>query len=55
MCKPKFKYDQCYVEIIKFFRIYEVRLQFLSNTSKNFVKKLESIYSFHLPIASLHQ
>lgn len=54
VCKPNFKYDQCYVEIIKFFKIYENRFQFLSTTCRNLVSCLESIYKISIPVADLH-
>ena len=55
VCKPRFKYDYCYKEIIKFFRIYENRFQFLSNTCKKFVTELEQIYQINFQIGTLHQ
>lgn len=55
VCKPRFKYDSCYAEIVLFFRIYENRFQFLSAKCKKFVSELEEIYKVHYPIASLHQ
>jgi|LakMenE01Jun11ns_1017448.scaffolds.fasta_scaffold9888122_2 hypothetical protein len=44
VCKKNFTYDDSYHQIILFFRIYENRFQFLSNTCKKFVSALESMY-----------
>lgn len=51
----KFTFSKSHSKIIKFYRIYENRFQFLSKESQQFVSSLEQIYRRTFTVAELHQ
>lgn len=55
LCKDGFRFDNCFYQIIKFFRMYENRFQFLSAIAKKLVTELEQIYKVQISMAELHQ